>query len=522
MCSNAQRRSKSSLPMKMGFLHVATEGRCGRDLFSMAAEFRQPVPKSYPLQHIISMARRPQHLGMCNVASQFNHGMMDVNLASPCTVEAGTARGPETLGPQASLSGQLKEGHDADFIAVSHSPLDDIAVLAKPKEITYASLINNPAPPFPLVYDVKLAFDRIFTFERITIVRSRCPAVDMIRHCVCCVLSLRRHAPLALPMLWGIRMLGPLSRPRHVHNPSSFTRGRRFKRSRTPGGSTTRFLSRPRSRSRRSSRILSTGHLISPSTMHYSTSGGEAAFYGDKKAAILVSMTFPVAASTVSLFNQVSTNAFVDSSAAGQWTYDVAPAWNRDCTSLLASDLQRNDSHMRRRLSTTFPEPSVGACLSIMCYSRHPRRNLRDGATCRNSSANPSQRVRLKLLDAWSLYRMLLHPHRLQPIEQALLYRNTEHTTVAKVSKGICLEIQVVDCFLAGSGYKQSPILVIKSGRQQGSGGSLRNQHRPAGWGSFGWLDLTDHYSTWSSGICYTEVDLINRCFFCEATSDQY
>ncbi|KAF7186126.1 hypothetical protein HII31_12541 [Pseudocercospora fuligena] len=98
-------------------------------------------------------------LGMCNVASQFNHGMngREFGYAVQCgmtplqAVEAGTARGPETLGPQAPLSGQLKEGYDADFIALNHSPLEDIAILAKPKEIRYVwkggKLFKAPGNP---------------------------------------------------------------------------------------------------------------------------------------------------------------------------------------------------------------------------------------------------------------------------------------------------------------------------------------------------------------------------------------
>jgi len=51
-------------------------------------------------------------------------------------IEAATANGPLTLGPQAPRSGQLLEGYDADVIAVSDSPLNDIDVLADPAKIT--------------------------------------------------------------------------------------------------------------------------------------------------------------------------------------------------------------------------------------------------------------------------------------------------------------------------------------------------------------------------------------------------
>ncbi|KAK3323932.1 hypothetical protein B0T19DRAFT_443384 [Cercophora scortea] len=52
-------------------------------------------------------------------------------------IEMATANGPETLGSQARKSGQLKVGFDADLIAISHNPLDDIEVLTKPKNITH-------------------------------------------------------------------------------------------------------------------------------------------------------------------------------------------------------------------------------------------------------------------------------------------------------------------------------------------------------------------------------------------------
>lgn len=66
-------------------------------------------------------------------------------------IEAGTANGPDTLGPQAPLSGQLKEGYDADFIALSEDPLEDITVLANPEKITHvwkgARCVKSPGKP---------------------------------------------------------------------------------------------------------------------------------------------------------------------------------------------------------------------------------------------------------------------------------------------------------------------------------------------------------------------------------------
>lgn len=52
-------------------------------------------------------------------------------------IEAATATGPLTLGPQAPRSGMLAAGMEADLIAVNGDPLTDIAVLADPTRITH-------------------------------------------------------------------------------------------------------------------------------------------------------------------------------------------------------------------------------------------------------------------------------------------------------------------------------------------------------------------------------------------------
>jgi imidazolonepropionase-like amidohydrolase len=51
-------------------------------------------------------------------------------------IEAATATGPLTLGPQAPRSGQLAEGYDADVITLDGDPLADIGVLADPDRVT--------------------------------------------------------------------------------------------------------------------------------------------------------------------------------------------------------------------------------------------------------------------------------------------------------------------------------------------------------------------------------------------------
>jgi imidazolonepropionase-like amidohydrolase len=52
-------------------------------------------------------------------------------------IEAATANGPETLGPQAPKSGQLLEGYDADIICVSGDPSTDVTILEDADNITH-------------------------------------------------------------------------------------------------------------------------------------------------------------------------------------------------------------------------------------------------------------------------------------------------------------------------------------------------------------------------------------------------
>ena len=52
-------------------------------------------------------------------------------------IEAATANGPATLGPQAPKSGQLIEGYDADVICVSGDPSQSVRVLEDSENITH-------------------------------------------------------------------------------------------------------------------------------------------------------------------------------------------------------------------------------------------------------------------------------------------------------------------------------------------------------------------------------------------------
>jgi imidazolonepropionase-like amidohydrolase len=51
-------------------------------------------------------------------------------------IEAATASGPDTLGPQAPRSGQLIDGYDADVITLDVNPLDDLSVFTKTEHVT--------------------------------------------------------------------------------------------------------------------------------------------------------------------------------------------------------------------------------------------------------------------------------------------------------------------------------------------------------------------------------------------------
>lgn len=63
--------------------------------------------------------------------------LADAGMTALQALEAATANGPLTLGSQAPRSGQLKEGYDADVLAIQGDPVSDLAVLTKPENITH-------------------------------------------------------------------------------------------------------------------------------------------------------------------------------------------------------------------------------------------------------------------------------------------------------------------------------------------------------------------------------------------------
>ncbi len=64
-------------------------------------------------------------------------------------IQAGTANGPRTLGPQAPRSGQLREGFAADFLVVRRDPVRDITVLADPENVQQVWKDGRPAVERP-------------------------------------------------------------------------------------------------------------------------------------------------------------------------------------------------------------------------------------------------------------------------------------------------------------------------------------------------------------------------------------
>lgn len=63
--------------------------------------------------------------------------LQDAGLSAMEAIEAATANGPDTLGPQAPLSGQLKEGYDGDVIAIDFNPLEDNEPWGEPDRVTH-------------------------------------------------------------------------------------------------------------------------------------------------------------------------------------------------------------------------------------------------------------------------------------------------------------------------------------------------------------------------------------------------
>ena len=63
--------------------------------------------------------------------------LQDAGMSAIDAIEAATANGPNTLGPQAPLSGRLREGFDADVIAIDFNPLEDNSGWGDPDRVIH-------------------------------------------------------------------------------------------------------------------------------------------------------------------------------------------------------------------------------------------------------------------------------------------------------------------------------------------------------------------------------------------------
>ncbi|NNF65694.1 MAG: amidohydrolase family protein [Acidimicrobiia bacterium] len=63
--------------------------------------------------------------------------LVDAGMSPLDALEAATANGPLTLGPQAPQSGLLEQGYDADVIALDFDPLDEIEAWGDPNRVTH-------------------------------------------------------------------------------------------------------------------------------------------------------------------------------------------------------------------------------------------------------------------------------------------------------------------------------------------------------------------------------------------------
>lgn len=63
--------------------------------------------------------------------------LQDAGMTALEAIEAATANGPDTLGPQGPRSGQLRDGYDADIIALDFDPLEDAAGWGDPDRVTH-------------------------------------------------------------------------------------------------------------------------------------------------------------------------------------------------------------------------------------------------------------------------------------------------------------------------------------------------------------------------------------------------
>lgn len=83
---------------------------------------------------LLNSFKLPWGFGMNGVELKY---AVEAGMSPLQAIEAGTANGPQSLGPKAPKSGLLKEGFDADFIGLDKNPLEDIETLGDAKNIIH-------------------------------------------------------------------------------------------------------------------------------------------------------------------------------------------------------------------------------------------------------------------------------------------------------------------------------------------------------------------------------------------------
>ena len=79
----------------------------------------------------------PVHGFRYSHASRELRHLTEAGLTPLQAIEAATATGPLTLGPQGPRSGQLREGFDADLLALDRSPLELDSIWGDPERVTH-------------------------------------------------------------------------------------------------------------------------------------------------------------------------------------------------------------------------------------------------------------------------------------------------------------------------------------------------------------------------------------------------
>ena len=110
-------------------------------LEAIADTHAQAVTRAYEHGVTIAMGTDIALTGM-DLPNSWGHNgtelgyLVALGLSPVEAIEAATANGPLTLGPQGPKAGLLAEGYDADVITLDADPLTDISVFADPARIT--------------------------------------------------------------------------------------------------------------------------------------------------------------------------------------------------------------------------------------------------------------------------------------------------------------------------------------------------------------------------------------------------